>query len=54
MCFKFIDFENQNWEFQNLHEHQMVNTKVVVVDTIYKFVVDKFFIWDCLEYELFV
>ena len=46
MCFKFIDFEIQNLEFINDFEcSRIVNTnKVVVVDLIYMFVVNKFLI----------
>jgi hypothetical protein len=41
MCLMFLNFEFQNIEFTNDHEH-MVNTKVVVTDSIGKFLVGIF------------
>ena len=32
----------------------MINTKFVVVDAIYNFVIDKFFIWSHLEFQMFI
>ena len=49
MCFKFLDFKIQILEF--LNEHGL--TKVTVVDTMNKFVVDKSFnYWSNLESQI--
>jgi hypothetical protein len=40
MCFKFLEFEIQNLEFWNVIDVRLVNTKVIVVNPMYKFAVD--------------
>jgi hypothetical protein len=42
MCFNFLDFEIQNFKFQLTLNVDMVNTKYVLVEAIYNFVLDKF------------
>jgi hypothetical protein len=47
-----MDFEI--WNFQRKLDVVMMYTKVVILNTIYKSVVDFFYIWSCLESQIYV
>jgi len=54
MCLKFLKFEIQILKFPSDLNSLHGNTKFVLVYAIYNFVVDRFFIWRHLEFQILV
>jgi hypothetical protein len=52
LCFKFSECEIQN--FETASDGKPIKIKVVVLDDIYNFIVETFFIWIFLESQIFI